>query len=80
MFGGLTIGLLASSAVSTTVGRMIDRRGGRAVMAIGSVLIAFGLVPLSLVTHPYAYLAAWALLGVAMRMSSTMRRSPRSCR
>ena len=33
VFGGLTIALLASSAVSTTVGRMIDARGGRAVMA-----------------------------------------------
>ena len=69
VFGGLTIGLLVSSAASTTVGRLIDRRGGRQVMCAGSVLIAVGLVALSQVTHPYAYLAAWAFLGLAMRMS-----------
>ena len=38
-------------------------------MSVGSVLIAIGLVVLSQVTHPYAYLAAWAFLGLAMRMS-----------
>ena len=69
VFGGLTIALLVSSAASTTVGRMIDRRGGRAVMSIGSALISIGLVALSEVTHPYAYLAVWAFLGLAMRMA-----------
>jgi predicted MFS family arabinose efflux permease len=68
VFGGLTVGLLTSGAVSHLVGRLIDRRGGRAVMAIGSIVMAFGLVLLSLVTHPYAYLAVWVLLGVAMRL------------
>lgn len=69
VFGGLTIGLLVSSAVSTTVGRLIDGRGGRLVMSLGSVLIAVGLVALSQVTHVYAYWAVWAFLGLAMRMS-----------
>ena len=69
VFGGLTVGLLVSSAASTWVGRLIDRRGGRLVMSAGSVLIAIGLVVLSQVTHPYAYLAVWAFLGLAMRMS-----------
>jgi MFS family permease len=69
VFGGLTVGLLVSSLVSTFVGRLIDRRGGRAVMSIGSTLIAGGLVALSQVQHPYAYFAVWAFLGLAMRMS-----------
>jgi predicted MFS family arabinose efflux permease len=69
VFGGLTGGLLVSSAVSPSIGRMIDGRGGQAVMSIGSIIMAAGLVLLSLVTDPYAYLAVWALLGVAMRMS-----------
>ena len=69
VFGGLTVGLLVSSAVSPYVGRLIDRRGGQAVMSIGSIVMAVGLVLLSLVTAPYAYLAVWALLGIAMRMS-----------
>src|SRR5262245_44270092 len=69
VFGGLTVGLLASGAVSAFVGRTIDRRGARATMAIGSIVMAVGLVLLSLVTDPYAYLAVWVLLGVAMRLS-----------
>ena len=43
VFGGLTIALLVSSAVSTTVGRLIDRRGCRLVMSVGSILTAVGL-------------------------------------
>jgi MFS family permease len=69
VFGGLTVGLLVSSAVSTFVGRSNDRRGGRVIMSAGSVVMALGLVLLSLVSDPYQYLAAWALLGIAMRMS-----------
>jgi len=69
VFGGLTVGLLVSSATSTFVGRLVDRRGGRMTMSIGSVLVAVGLVLLALVEGPYTYLAAWAFLGLAMRMS-----------
>ena len=69
VFGGLTVGLLVASAVSPIVGRMIDRRGGRLVMGAGSVLVSVGLVLLSLVVDPYTYLAAWAFLGLAMRMT-----------
>ncbi len=47
VFGGLTVGLLVSSAISTFVGRLVDRRGGRMTMSIGSVLIAVGLVALA---------------------------------
>ncbi|HWB47323.1 MAG TPA: MFS transporter [Hyphomicrobiaceae bacterium] len=69
VFGGLTVGLLVSSAVSTTIGKLIDRRGGRPVMSVGSVLMAAGLVLLSMVTSELAYLAAWAFLGIAMRLN-----------
>src|SRR5262245_31066093 len=69
VFGGLTVGLLVSAAASPAIGRLNDRRGGRAIMSAGSVLAAAGLVLLSLVTSSYAYLAAWAFLGLAMRLS-----------
>jgi predicted MFS family arabinose efflux permease len=69
VFGGLTVGLLVSAALSPLIGRLTDSRGARAVMSIGSMLTAIGLVLLSLVTHPYAYLAVWAFLGLAMRMT-----------
>ena len=69
VFGGLTVGLLVSSAISAFVGRFMDRRGGQLTMSVGSILIAIGLVLLAMVQGPYTYLAAWAFLGVAMRLS-----------
>lgn len=68
VFGGLTVGLLVSSAISAYVGRLIDRQGGQLAMSVGSVLMAIGLVLLSLVNDPYTYLTAWAFLGISMRL------------
>ena len=69
VFGGLTLGLLASSVVSTWIGRAIDRTGARRIMSIGSILVAIGLAAIALAPSEFAYLAAWILLGVAMRMT-----------
>ena len=69
VFGGLTVGLLTSSVISASIGRLIDKRGGRGVMAVGAVLLAVGLAILSQVTAAWAYLAAWAFLGIGMRMT-----------
>ena len=69
VYGGLTIGLLVSALLSPALGRAIDRHGGRAIMSIGSVLVAAGLALLALTRTPAEYWAAWALLGVAMRMT-----------
>ena len=68
VFAGLTIALLVSGAVSPLVGRSIDRHGGQKMMAVGSGWMAAGLVLLALVETPAAYLVAWALLGVSMRL------------
>jgi MFS family permease len=69
VFGGLTVGLLVSGAVSASVGRALDRRGGRQAMSLGSVLVTVGLVLLAMVHDPYSYLAVWAFLGLAMRLT-----------
>lgn len=69
VFGGLTVGLLVSSLVSAWIGRLIDVKGGRGVMCAGSVLVALGLSAVAFASSPALYLAAWALLGLAMRMT-----------
>jgi MFS family permease len=69
VFSGLTVGLLVSGAVSASVGRLLDRRGGRLAMSMGSVLVTAGLVALSQVRDPSSYLAVWAFLGFAMRLT-----------
>jgi MFS family permease len=68
VFLGFTVALLAMGLVSSTVGRMIDRHGGRAVMSVGTLAVSAGLFALSHVHTEAAYLAVWAFLGVGMRL------------
>jgi MFS family permease len=69
VYFGFTLALLAMGGVSSVVGRAIDRHGARPVMALGVVLVSAGLFGLSLVRSQPAYLAAWVVLGLGMRMS-----------
>jgi MFS family permease len=68
VFLGFTVALLAMGLVSNAVGRAIDRRGGRAVMTLGTVLVSAGLFALAHVHGQAAYLAVWAFLGLGMRL------------
>ena len=69
VYFGFTLALLVMGLVSTTTGRAIDRHGGRAVMATGIVLVSAGLMAVSAAESEAAYLAAWAFLGIGMRLS-----------
>ncbi len=55
--------------VSPLVGRLLDRHGGRPVMAAGSCLAALGCAGLAVADGYVAYYAAWICLGLAMRMT-----------
>jgi MFS family permease len=68
VFLGFTVALLVMGVVSRTVGRAIDRRGGRAVMTLGTVLVSIGLFALSLAPSRAVYLGVWAFLGIGMRL------------
>jgi MFS family permease len=68
VFLGFTVALLAMGLVSNAVGRAIDRRGGRAVMTLGTVLVSIGLFALAHVRSEALYLVVWAFLGVGMRL------------
>ena len=65
-FGIFSAALLLSGLLGPMAGRMIDRRGGRDVLATTNLVFAAGLVLLS-VSHGLGGLAlAWAVLGVGM--------------
>jgi MFS family permease len=68
VFLGFTVALLVMGLVSNAVGRAIDRRGGRAVMTLGTVLVSIGLFALSHARSEPVYLAVWAFLGLGMRL------------
>lgn len=64
--GAMSIGFLTSGMVSPRVGRAIERRGGRPVLAFGAVVMALGLFGLALAPTLPLYVLAWAVLGVGM--------------
>lgn len=59
-------GLLVSAAVGIPVGRVLDRRGPRAVMTGGSVLAAVALLVVAAAPGPVVFTVGWLLAGAAM--------------
>ena len=63
---GFSLALLAEGLLAYPVGRWIDRGHERAVMTIGSLAIAAGLLLHSVIHTVSGFYAAWALLGSAL--------------
>ena len=69
VFGAFTAGLLVSGLAAPRVGRLIDRRGGRRVLAAGSCLAALAFGVLGSASNAAMIVAGWALAGCAMAAS-----------
>jgi hypothetical protein len=68
VYSGFTVAVLVMGIISAWAGRAIDRFGARAVMTLGTVLVSAGLYALAQVRAEPEYLAAWAFLGLGMRL------------
>lgn len=68
VFGAFTVALLVMGAVGPLVGREIDRRGGRIVLAWSNVVVAAGLLLLAMAQNVAVMTAGWLVLGVGMAM------------
>ncbi len=66
LYGSFTGGLFISGIVSPWVGRRIDRDGGRAVLAGGSLLGALACLLLATAVGTATMLAGWLVAGLAM--------------
>jgi len=66
VFGAFSWCLLVAGATATPVGILIDRHGGRLVMAAGSLLCGAGFLLLGRAHSAFGYLAAWTVLGLSM--------------
>lgn len=64
--GAFSLALLLSGVLAPLVGGVIDRHGGRVIMAAGSVLGGVALCVLAHVTSLVELYVVWALLGVSM--------------
>jgi predicted MFS family arabinose efflux permease len=61
--------LVAGAIAAPTVGRTIDRLGGRVVLACGSIVGALGLTIIGLAPSPLVYAIGCLVLGLAVAMS-----------
>jgi MFS family permease len=69
IFGAFSLALLLSGVISRASGRAIDIRGGRRMMALGSLLAALGCLILSFAENEWIYFLGWIVLGPAMRLT-----------
>ena len=66
LYGAVTLGLFVSGFFSPLAGRLVDARGGRVVLAAGSVLGALALALLAAAQGVAGLYLGWAVAGVAM--------------
>lgn len=69
VFGAFSWALLVAGLAATPAGILLDRYGGRTVMAAGSLLSALGLGWLSHCSGVVSYYLAWTLIGLAMALT-----------
>src|ERR1700722_867416 len=65
-FGIFSAALLLSGLLGPLAGRMIDKHGGRDVLAATNVVFAAGLVLMSFASNSAGLAIAWAVLGLGM--------------
>jgi MFS family permease len=65
-FGAVSAALLLSGLLGPLAGRLIDRHGGRDVLAATNLVFAAGLLLLSQASGPASLMVAWLVLGIGM--------------
>jgi predicted MFS family arabinose efflux permease len=68
VFAAFSGALLLTAALGPWVGRLIDRRGGRGVLAVSNLVFTIGLVVLGVSNGSAVQCVAWAVLGLGMAL------------
>jgi predicted MFS family arabinose efflux permease len=71
IFAGVTVMLLVRATLAPSLGRWLDRGGARAIMTIGSVVLALSLCLIALSSGLVSYLFGWAVMGISGAMLLT---------
>jgi MFS family permease len=66
VFGAFSVSLLLSAAAGPSIGRIIDRHGGRNILIASNLVLAGGLAALAACNGLASLAAAWAVLGIGM--------------
>jgi len=68
VFGAFSVSLVVMALAGPRVGRAIDRRGGRGVLALSNLILAMGLIALAAAHSAAILYAAWCILGIGMAL------------
>jgi MFS family permease len=68
VFGAFSVALVVMGMSGPAVGRWIDERGGRGVLAMSNIVIACGLLLLAAASNAAVLFAAWIVLGIGMAL------------
>ncbi|WP_422102331.1 MFS transporter [Vreelandella sp.] len=68
VFGAFSAALLLVAVLGPSVGRVIDRQGGRGVLMVSNGVIALGLLALALSQGAVSLILAWLVIGVGMAL------------
>jgi predicted MFS family arabinose efflux permease len=68
VFAAFSGALLIAAFAGPAVGRVIDRHGGRGVLAVSNLVLAAGLIALAAANGPVMLFIAWAVLGIGMAL------------
>ena len=66
IIGGVSLAMLVAGFTSPRIGKIIQARGGRPVLAFSAVMFAAGLALMGVAPVLPVYLAAWVLIGFGM--------------
>jgi MFS family permease len=67
-FGFFSASLLLQAALGPTIGKAIDRHGGRTVLVLSNLVLGAGLAGLAMAHGPVGLAGAWAVLGIGMAL------------
>lgn len=68
MFGAFSAALVLSALIAPWVGRVIDAKGGRAVLTASNLVLAAGLALLAAAQGAVVMTAGWLVMGVGISM------------
>ena len=68
VYGAFSVSLVVMAITAPAAGRLIDRHGGRGVLAASNLVLAGGLVMLGTAATPAMLYAAWCVLGAGMAL------------
>ncbi|MGE6607313.1 MFS transporter [Halomonas sp. NPDC076908] len=68
VFAAFSAALLLTAMLGPSVGRLIDKQGGRGVLMASNAVMALGLVAMALSQGVFSLMLAWLITGIGMAM------------